>query len=343
MAGMPTTGGAARSIRRVVLRVSVTTVGLAAGMTLLLTAFVWPTVASAPKDVPLAVAPAAAVGQVAAGLTHAAPPGAVTLVPVADRAAALSAIRDRTVYGAIVLGDAGPQVYAAGAASPVVAQMLDGMARGIAATASGSPVVAATDVVPSPVGDPHGAGFAIGAIPMTIAGLVTGALVGIVVRRRLARLVTLVLAASFTGLAFGWVLHLLGVLSGGYPAEAGVIALAIAGVAAPTCGAVAWLGARGVAPVAIVMVLLGIPLSGAASAPEFLPAFWGGLGQWLPSGAGVTLLRTVAFFPAAPLSGALWILLGWSLIGAAAVLLARPKRMGTSATASPKTAAPQSI
>jgi len=71
------------------------------------------------------------------------------------------------------------------------------------------------------------------------------------------------------------------------------------------------------------MVLLGNPLSGAASAPELLPQPWGAIGQVLPPGAGVTLLRSTSFFDGAAATGPLWILLGWFVAGCALILAAQ--------------------
>jgi hypothetical protein len=296
------------------------------GLAVLITAFVWPTVSSAPKDVPIAVAPSAAATQVSAMLAGHGPAGAVEVVPVTDHAAAEQAIRSRDVYGAIVVGPSGPVVLKASAASGAVGQLLDQLAAAMSAQAQGVPLGAAVDVVPSPTGDPHGAGFAISTIPLTIAGLVLGAAIAFSVPRRGIRLVGLIVGAVVAGVVVAWLLHILGVLDGSYPVEALAIAATIGSVAAVTVGAVAVGGRPGIAPVAAVMVLLGVPLSGAMSAPEFLPTFWGGLGQWLPPGAGANLVRTVAFFPDASAAGSAWILVGWLLVGVAAVALSRLRR-----------------
>ena len=70
-------------------------------------------------------------------------------------------------------------------------------------------------------------------------------------------------------------------------------------------------------------MLVGNPFSGMTSAPEMLPTGWSTLGQWLPPGATGTLLRSVAFFDGAGGTRALWILVGWVVLGLA---LAAPRR-----------------
>jgi hypothetical protein len=45
-----------------------------------------------------------------------------------------------------------------------------------------------------------------------------------------------------------------------------------------------------------VIFLVGNALSAVAAAPELLPQPWGEVGQFLPIGAGATLLRSVVYF-----------------------------------------------
>jgi hypothetical protein len=70
-------------------------------------------------------------------------------------------------------------------------------------------------------------------------------------------------------------------------------------------------------------VIVGNPLSGIATSFRLLPAPWGELGQWLPTGAGGTLLRTAAYFPGASVWAPLLILLGWAVLGAVGVIFGR--------------------
>ncbi|WP_073881324.1 hypothetical protein [Streptomyces sp. CB00316] len=69
-----------------------------------------------------------------------------------------------------------------------------------------------------------------------------------------------------------------------------------AGSAAPVGLAAAAVAHSGLGVVTLLKILLGDPLSGVASAPQLLPEPVGALGQWLPPGAGGSLLRSVAFF-----------------------------------------------
>src|SRR6266540_5676453 len=95
-------------------------------------------------------------------------------------------------------------------------------------------------------------------------------------------------------------------------------------MAAAVAGLGTLLGAGGVVLAALAVFLLGNPLSGLTSAPELLPQPWGAVGQFLPPGAGGTLLRSVAYFDGAAAATPAWTLAAYALVGLALILLARP-------------------
>ncbi|HTF08691.1 MAG TPA: hypothetical protein VK659_11025 [Asanoa sp.] len=78
----------------------------------------------------------------------------------------------------------------------------------------------------------------------------------------------------------------------------------------------------GIGIAALVLILLGRPLSGLASAPEMLPHPWGALGQLLPPGATGTLPRNVSFFDGAAITQPIVVLVVWAVLGLAAYYLA---------------------
>jgi hypothetical protein len=67
------------------------------------------------------------------------------------------------------------------------------------------------------------------------------------------------------------------------------------------------------------MIFIGNPFSGVTSAPELLPAPVGTIGQWLPPGAGASLLRSTAYFGGHGAAGHLTVLLVWIVLGLAAI------------------------
>ncbi|WP_053205120.1 ABC transporter permease [Jiangella muralis] len=297
-------------------------IGIALGLSVvigvLVTAFVWPSSEIAPRDVPIAVAgPPDAVAAVSEQLDQAVPDG-FAVDAVSSEEEARSAIADRDVYGAIVLSPSGPpSVLTASAASPVVAQLLQGVATSMAASsgeAPSGPVV--EDAAPLPSGDPRGTGFSAGALPMVFGGIAIGAAMSFVVAGVWRRVAGATMAAIGGGAVAVLVMQSwLGVLDGNWWANAGVYAFILAATSFTLIGLNAALGHAGAALGAATMLLLGNPLSGVTSAPELLPSGWGTLGQYLPPGAGGTLLRSTSYFDGAAALQPVLVLSGWLLVG----------------------------
>lgn len=325
----PAKAPTARASSRRALLVALLGIPLLAAV--LLSAFVWPASSIGPRDLPIGVAgPGAAVAAVETEL--AAREGAFSVTSYADEAGAEAAIKSRDIYGAIAVGPNGAQLLTSTAASPVVAQLLTEIARGIG-EAQGSPV-AVRDVVAADPDDPRGTGLATTVLPMIILGIAIGAISTLLARNSLGRVGVLVVGAVMAGLAAialiqGW----LGVLGGDWWVNAAVLTLSVGAVAVTVAGLGALLGEAGIGIAAVTMVLLGNPLSGATSAPELLSQPWGAIGQALPPGAGATLLRGTAFFDGAGAAGPLWTLLAWLLLGAALLVIAGLRSRRTSPVA----------
>lgn len=309
--------------------------GLTAILSIVLIAFTWPTSELEPRAVPVAViGPPEAVAGFEKGTTELGE-DALDITTLDSREAAVEAIQDREVYAAFVLGPDGAETLIASAASPTVAQL----ARDIGSHAAGpdGPPGTVTDVVPLPDDDPRGAVFSSGALPLAIGGIVAGVVFGLVFRDRGERLVGLLGVAAAAGLALAGILQgWLDVLGGSYWANAGVIALGIGAISMVIVGLVNLIGPPGIGIGAILVMLLGNPLSGLTSAPELLPTGWGAFGQLLPPGATGTALRSTAFFDGAGAGTPLLVLGCWVLVGV--VLIALPGRGGAAHTAEPPAA-----
>lgn len=283
--------------------------------TLLVPLFAAPAANLAPRDLPIAVAgPPALAAQLEA--TH---PGAFEVRPVADATAADAAIRNREVYGAILVSAAaGPEVHVASAASPTAAALLTQAAAGL------GPQTPVRDVVPFGANDPRGAGFAGGFLPMAITSLLAGVLVFLLVRRRAARMTALLSYAVLAGLTAAAVQqNWLDILPGGYFAVAAALALFSLAVAATMTGLAAVLDRGGLALGGLVLFLVGNALAGIAAAPELLPQPWGEIGQWLPIGAGASLVRSAAYFDGAGAGPAIAVLSAYALGGLLLTLIGR--------------------
>jgi hypothetical protein len=281
--------------------------GAAVLQLLMVLAFSWPAAQIAPREVPIVTA-----GAQATAVAERLDPGAFEVTPVADEAAARSVLADFDAYGAIVSTPAGPKVLVASAASPMVAQQLTQVAQRL----SGVPAATVQDVVASDADDPRGAAFGALALPLILSGIAAAVLLTFGVPHVGARAAGLALFSILGGLAVAWLAQgWLSVLPGPYPTVAAVMSLALLAVTGTVAGLAAAIGRAGIGVGALTFVLLGNPLSAATSAPELLPQPWGELGQLLPPGAAVTLLRSVAYFDGAGAMAPLVTLLAWTAAG----------------------------
>ncbi|MFI2632454.1 ABC transporter permease [Streptomyces collinus] len=297
---------------------------------LALWAFAWPASRIAPRDLPLGVAgPPAAAAQVEKQLER--HEGAFEIHRYADEAAARDAIKDRSAYGAVVVTRQGPELLTASAAGPVVAQFLQ-QAVGQQAAARGAQVKT-VDVVPTPASDPRGAALSAAVLPLALAGIAAGAVVTLLGLRGVRAALALLGASALVGVVAAGIAHSwLGALGGDWWAEAGVLALSTLAVGGAVAGLAALVGPAGTGIGAAVVMLIGNPFSGATSAPQMLPEPAGAIGQWLPPGAGTTLLRSVSSFDGAAATGPALTLAWWAVLGLGAVLLGsslRARRTGS--------------
>ncbi|BBH69754.1 membrane protein [Actinoplanes sp. OR16] len=285
-------------------------------VSVLLTAFAWPSVRSSVHDIPIAVAgPAAATAQVTAALEQRLP-GGFEVTAVGGTAAAEQLIRDREVYGAIDLSTGAPRVLTASAASASVAQTLQSVAAGLNPDAGTTATV--TDVVPLPADDPRGAGLTAGALPLVLGGILAAVLLTNLLSGATRRIAGALAFAITGGLAMAAILQFwLGSLDGSYLANAGAVSLTIAATSMAILGLESLFGYAGLGIGAAIMMLIGNPLSGSASAPQMLPGWSGELGRLLPPGAGGQLLRSTAFFDGHGSAHAVIVLLGWLAAGVA--------------------------
>jgi hypothetical protein len=291
---------------------------LTVAVSVLLTAFAWPSVRSSAHDLPIAVAgPAPAIKQLSAAL-HERLPHAFDITEVADTAAAEQLIRDREVYGAIDVSSGTPKVILASAASTAVAQTLNSIATALnqPQTQGANAASAVRDLAPLPTDDPRGAGLAAAALPLVMGGLLAAVLLTRLVRGTARRVVGALAFAVTGGLAIGAILQFwLGSLTGSYWANTGVLALTVAATSLTILGLESLLGYAGLGLGAATMMLIGNPLSGTATAPEMLPGWSGALGQLLPPGAGGRLLRSTAFFDGHGATDSAIVLAAWLTLG----------------------------
>jgi len=280
-------------------------IGIVVAQALLVPLFAAPAANLGPRDLPVVVAgPAPAADALVAQL----PAGNFEVTRAPDAAAADALLRDHEAYAAFVIGPTGPAVHTASGASPTVAQLV-----GQAAASMNAPV---TDVAPGSPDDPRGAGFASGFLPLALTALAAGAALALLVRGHWARFTGVLVFGVLSGAVGPLVLQQwLGVLTGDYLLNAAAIGLFATAVAGTVCGLGAIAGRPGIGLAVLTVFLVGNPLSAVSAAPELLPQPWGTVGQFLPIGAGGSLLRSTAFFDGAGGAGPAWVLAGYAVAG----------------------------
>lgn len=296
-------------------------------VTLLLSIFAWPAAHTMPNRLPIGLVAGGPLGTRLPELLERSRPGAFAIKAYAGEAAARRAIREREVYGALLVDPrrAGEfKVLTASAGSPAVAQLLStiGTQVGTLLSAAGFGAPTLEDVVLATAQDPRQATLLGSALPLVISGVLSGALLTRSVRRPGERLLGLLLVALLTGFAITAVMQLgFGTLVGPLWMNGLVSSLAVLAIASLVTGLGTALGTPGLGLASLTLMLVANPFSALGSAPEMLPGLWGSVGQLLPIGAFGSLMRSVAFFGGYGAAGPLWVLIGWAVFGLLLVLV----------------------
>ena len=307
-----------------------------------LLAFVWPTMTSSVKDVPIAIAGDSAQVATVQKTLEQKTDGVFAVTEVSSRADAVDRIRTRDVYGAIVLGQK-PEVLTASANGAAVSQILgqlagqlqtqanaqaaatvqQAVASGAAPAGTVAPTitVTVTDVVPLASTDARGLGLTAASFPLVLGGLVGGILISFLVAGSWRRLVAVTAYGILGGLGIAGIMQAgFGVLQGDYGMNALAVGLAMFATASFIVGMNALIGRAGIAVGGVLTMLVGNPLSSAAQPIQFMLSPWGEIGQWFMPGASATLVRDLSYFPDADTLFPWLVLIGWSLVGVIAMV-----------------------
>ncbi|MGW0038512.1 ABC transporter permease [Gordonia sp. NPDC003376] len=288
-----------------------------------------------PRDLPVGlVGPSA---QTEALTTHLQADGSFTATTFPDRRALTEAIRTREVAGGLDVTAAGVVAVTAGAGGALPAGTIKTLAAEINQQ-QGLPQTLPDDVVALSTDDINGSslGYILQVISLggSIASLGLGRLMPRVprsVRRGVGHVGALVAYAVVSALIVLLFSSFFGI--GGSADTITLfwtyllVSLAITG---STAGFVTLFGPVG-SLAGGVYFLIGATISGASIPWTFLPGFWAGLGEWLPTGGGAQLIRNTLYFPSAD-STAAWVCLGlYAGLGALVVLIWNIRRNRTDA------------
>jgi hypothetical protein len=246
------------------------------------------------------------------------------VVTVADRDAALRAINERDVYGALLIESDGIHVIESPASSAaVVAAIKQGLVTQLEALGQ---TVHEETVNPLPRSDGRGLVGFYTAIGWVVSGYLGATLLGLAFGPSTARrdVAWRIVAIGVLGLVMGIGGALLSAGIAGY--DHGVFGMMVIGfltvlaVGTTTLALQGLLGMLGTGVAILIFVVLGNPSAGGAYAGELLPGIWRILGQLIPTGAATTGIRNVVYFPDASIAGPLAVLLIWFGVAAAVAI-----------------------
>jgi hypothetical protein len=273
-----------------------------------------------PHEMPVGVvAPAAQLTRLQAG-SAAHDPGALSLHRYSSASAAATAIGNRTLDGAVVLAPGHAQLLVASAAG---SQTVQTMERAFTPASLRTSVVT-RDLAPLPASDRAGLGPFFFVLTLIIPSLLIGVVMSVVikglpVRDRLAGAAAFAIVLGLVDAALSNVAY--GSLGGSYLELAGLGMLISFTAGSITVGLGRLLGPLGVALAAIGLLVVGVPASGAAVGPAFIPSFFAALHPILPMGMGLDAVRNAAYFSWHATWGSLGLLGGWALLGIVAAAI----------------------
>jgi len=321
------------------------TIGLTAVLAIMMTAFSLPAVNSGINNVPIGI-----IATNDETFQKMAKPLRNKGFKVSEYATAYQAkaqINKRDIYGAISLDASGNlTVYEATAASAAVSQALTQIGNNVVTqqkaigSAQINQIIAKANDVNTikvlnqklaqlnaktakivevrafPKADSKGTGLAAGALPIALGGWIGAVAIANMIKGKRQKFAAVISFAVIGGLGLVAVIQYgIGTFDGNYFLTSLGAMLGIAATGFFVLGILEVLGNPGLGIAAVLLILLGNPLSGLASAPEMLPTGWGALGQLLPPGATGTLLRNIAFFNGHAIAYPLTVLLAYVVVG----------------------------
>ncbi|MCZ4519383.1 hypothetical protein O4220_12740 [Rhodococcus ruber] len=235
---------------------------------------------------------------------------------VADVDAAKDAVSSLETRGAY--DPATNIVYVASEGNLAAAQAVEGLFGSIAGKTVGTaPTV--FDVAPTSSTDRLGASLMFVGLAAILGGFLTATVLqlllpGLSLRVELTviAVMSVVSAVVPAFVAYG----VYGAVSGSILEVLVLLALSAFVVGSFHLGGMRLIGPGMMIPTLLIMVLLGVPSSGAAIAPEMVPGFFTTLNSFLPTPALLEGLKRLVYFPAASIGGTVAVMAMWGFLAA---------------------------
>lgn len=292
---------------------------------LMLFAFMAPTHASGPKDVPIAIsAPQAVIDNIESTLAENSD-NAPEIIVANDDAAVRELIHDREAVGGLTVSAEGATVYTASGNGAAYVQMMNTLGGNL--TAAGQQITT-VDLAPTSAEDPQATGIALLGLPLAFGGIVSAVTATLLLKGHKGLTVSALAGiALVAGLVVTFLLHnVYGTLTGNFWAEFAAVSLGISATSFVAAGLAVILRVPGIGITALLTIFVSNPLSGLATGPWLLPSGWSTLGQLMPIGATGHIIRSISFFGGGGIGNAFLVPICWVLVGATLILAVRRRK-----------------
>lgn len=247
---------------------------------------------------------------------------------VGDESDARAGIRDRTLAGALILGDDGSaRLLVASAEGAALADALQTVVETAAKEQQMS--VTTDDIVPAGAKDSDGVVPFFLALGLVIGGYLAASVLTISLgakaptfSRALVRLVAVAVYAVVSSIsAILIVEHVFGALTGHFWGLVGFGSLLVFAICVFTMALQALTGVIGIGIAMFLFVVLGSPSAGGAYPGPLLPSPWREIGPFLAPGAGTSGMRGISYFGGSGLQTPVLVLCGYLVLGVAVLVV----------------------
>jgi hypothetical protein len=260
-------------------------------------------------------------------------PGGFVVTGFAQPAQLGAALTSNSTIAGLVVDPAGPQLWVASAGGASRANYLKSVVAATVVPALGESTLTTVDVVPVLPGDGSGVGVFFYGLPLLLVGMITSIVLLQFGMWPIWKKATTIAAAGAFASAFTFAAAvLLDVL----PVDGWLLLYGFAltqAIGLLTTG-LAYFVKQFFLPAAMTFVLiLGIPSAGGTVNGDMLPGFVGWLNSFMPFAQLVDITRASAYFDNHNLFRPLLVLLGWVILGAAVLGLARARMRAAASSA----------
>jgi hypothetical protein len=244
-------------------------------------------------------------------------------IPYSSESAAIAALRDGRVRGAVTLLPGSATVAFASAYGMPITQAVKEALSAVAAR-NGTPA-RVIDVRPLSNHDSRGLSPFFTIMAAGIASLIFAVLLTLLARPLplFERLAACLAVAVAGGVVVAFTIEVVvGALDGSFLGVAGILALFVAAVVLCVHGLGQLSGPAGLALGGLLFLLVGTSSTGGGLTYQLQPGFYRAVSQLLPNGAAVTAVRNEVYFGGGHTAGALAVLGAWAAAGLVLLVMA---------------------